>query len=310
MKHKSTATTLIALASLVATLSSSHAWFKMGYVFCDANTNGIIDVADVPVPGVLVVVTNTTGGTTFSNANWTTPEGFFIVQLPDQTDSYLDYIHPLTLPNGTVSVAPSFATFTISSQNDSATNYFLITNPNCVNPNPPVGATNACWLTGGGTIRIGTGKPAYTFGGNVYPGCNSQSGDGGNLNVIAHNANLHFQGTVIEVVDCGNVPGIPAGSKSPKTPYNYIEFTGMGSLKGIGKNKANYGVVYFHAGAEDRKEPGKGSDRLYLRVHTEQGQTLLLISGQPGAPTAVAPTPISTGNLQIHVSSCDNPPNP
>jgi hypothetical protein len=60
---------------------NANAWLKFGVVYCDANTNGLIDAGDVPVQSVLVVVTNTSGA--FSNASWTTAEGVFLVQLPD-----------------------------------------------------------------------------------------------------------------------------------------------------------------------------------------------------------------------------------
>jgi hypothetical protein len=103
----------------------------------------------------------------------------------------------------------------------------------------------------------------------------------------------------MEVVNCGNVPG-HQGSSSPKTPFSFIEFQGVGTLSGIAGNKADYGAVHFFARAEDLGEPGKGVDRLYLRVFDGSGNTLLLISAHPGNPLDVAPVVISTGNLQMH----------
>ena len=114
------------LSLLIAgsSIATSHAWQKMGHVYCDSNGNGVIDSADLPVPGVLVVVTNVSG--TFSNANWTTADGFFIIELPAGPGSYVDYIHPLTLPKGTTAVLPAWHSFTITVSEKYATNDFLL----------------------------------------------------------------------------------------------------------------------------------------------------------------------------------------
>src|SRR5438105_4678170 len=129
-----------------------------------------------------------------------------------------------------------------------------------------------------GTIKGGKGQPLHSFGGVVNPGCSPTAAGGGNWNDIAHAAKLHFRGLAIQVVDCGNVPGIPPGSKSPKTPFNFIEFQGTGTLKGIAGNRADYGAVNFFAHAEDIGEPGHGVDRLYQRVYDGLGNTVCLIS--------------------------------
>jgi len=183
-----------------------------------------------------------------------------------------------------------------------------------------------CWLTAGGVkfspitgimmAEIKQNGPQDSVGGNVYPGCNPESGDGGNWNHIAHSKKLHFQGTDIDVIRCGNVPGIEPGSESPVTPYNFIEFQGTGTLKGIGGNKDDFGQVCFWARAEDRNEPGNERallpgggadiDRYYLRVfNCSSGQTLLL-TDIDGNPATIDPITITGGNFQIHVSSCSN----
>lgn len=286
---------------LFAATPGANAWLKVGGVFCDANNNGILEPdTDLPVPGVLVVVTNTSG--TYSNANWTTPEGIFVVQLPDSPDTFGDFIHPLTLPPGTTQVLPAFSRFATTATVTDATNSFLIRNTNCITE-PPV-ISGGCWLTGGGTIGGGQGQPAFSFGGVVNPGCSPTAAGGGNWNVVWHAGKLHFKGLQIEVVDCGNLAGTVPGSTSPQTPFNYIDFQGVGTLKGIAGRKANFGTVTFTARAVDLGEPGR-NDRLYLRVQNGSGQTLLLISGNPGNPADVAPITISTGNLQLHVSGCD-----
>jgi hypothetical protein len=196
-------------------------------------------------------------------------------------------------------------------------------------------ACGSCWLTGGGayfdmvtstylaTHGGNKAKPIDSFGGNVYPGCSATAGDGGNWNHVRRGAHpLHFHGTSISVVQCGNVPGFD-GSSSPVTPWSFIEFTGIGTLKGIAGNKDDFGIVHFYGRAEDRNEPGsKGAsagaliDRYYLRVWNDTG-TLLEFADDTATGTAADDTnaaalvlPITSGNLQLHASSCDNPPAP
>ena len=192
-----------------------------------------------------------------------------------------------------------------------------------------------CWLTGGGvkfepildmnmaTANKGQNGPVISLGGNVNPGCSPTAGEGGNWNHIDHKAKLHFQGTQIEVVECGNIPESirPPGSDSPKTPFNYIEFQGTGTLKGISGNKVDYGTVYFYARAEDRNEPGSKEklpsnfiDRYWIRVFDAQGNTLYLFGNDVVNPdtrcaddsfACTDTIAITGGNLQLHVSSCD-----
>jgi hypothetical protein len=290
---------LIGAGLLVLCAVSSQAWIKLGNVYCDANTNGVIDSNDAPVQSALVVVTNTSG--TFSNSSWTTAEGFFIMNIPDVTDHYVDFVVSATLPAGTTFV-PLPNSFTATSE--IVTNNFLIENPGCVTgPGGGGGGgetnSSSCWLTGGGTIKNGKGKPIFTFGGVINPGCNPQAAGGGNWNVIDHTSNLHFKGLDIQVLNCGNVSGV-TGSSSPKTQFSFIDFEGVGTLKGIAKNKTDYGLIHFTGRAEDLGEPGKNIDRLYLRVFDGSGNTLLLISGNVSNPLEVSPLLVSTGNLQMH----------
>jgi len=274
-----------------AAANTSRAWFAAGTIFCDADQDGVISSNDVPFPGILVLVTNVSG--TFSNAAWSGADGFFIVQLPETNDSYVETLVPETLPpdSGILFPVPPLYSFSLDTNNQIFFGDWLINNPAC--------QSGGCWMTGGGTFGTGK-KPDHSFGGNVFPGCSSTAGQGGNWNDIAHKLKLHFQGTVITTVRCGNVVGIPPGSDSPESPFNFIEFEGTGTLKGIAGNQTNYGPVAFFARAEDRAEPGKGIDRYYLRVFTPDGTTQLLVSGDPLNPTNVVTVPISTGNFQIH----------
>jgi hypothetical protein len=165
-------------------------------------------------------------------------------------------------------------------------------------------------LTNGTVAEHG---PDNSMGGNIAPSCSLKPGDGGNWNHIAHGARLHFQGKVVTKVECGNVPGIPPGSESPTTGANFIKAWGTGTLKGIKGNKIDLEVNFFLY-CEDRNEPGsRGAkdgalvDRYFLRVYRDSGETVLLIDID-GDPTTVDPITITGGNLQIHASSCDDPP--
>jgi hypothetical protein len=191
---------------------------------------------------------------------------------------------------------------------------------------------DVCWLTGGGAkfepivgmkmATAGKGGPVISIGGNVNPGCSAIAGDGGNWNLIDHKAKLHFQGTHIEVVECGNIPESirPPGSTSPKTPFNYIEFQGTGTIKGISGNDVNYDPVCFYARAEDRSEPGTkenlGSsfiDRFWISINDCAGAVLYQVGADVDDPDTICgddsfactdTIALTGGNLQIHISSC------
>jgi hypothetical protein len=165
---------------------------------------------------------------------------------------------------------------------------FVLGGDFCGTP-PPQGD---CWLTGGGTI--GTGKtPRYSYGGVVYPGCSPKAADGGNWNVIDHLAGLHFQGQHIVVDSCSGV-----STQSPKVNVNIIDFHGDGIISGIGGNPDATVAVTFVGRAIDNLEPGAHNDQLFIQVM--DGATVLLQIGN----SAADPQTVSTGNLQIHTSSC------
>ena len=109
-----------------------------------------------PVQSVLVVVTNLSG--TFSNSGWTSIDGYFVIDLQTTPDSYVDYIHPLTLPTGVTAVTPMANSFIITVEASVVTNNFLIRNTNCISIQPPSGSS--CWLSASGTTG-GKGRPAH-----------------------------------------------------------------------------------------------------------------------------------------------------
>jgi len=151
-----------------------------------------------------------------------------------------------------------------------------------------------CWLTGGGQVYKGKGVGNFSFGGVVYPGCSPNAADGGNWNVVDHNTGLHFQGQAIIVDSCSGVP-----TSSPKVNVNIIDFHGTGIISGIGGNELNTMPVSFVARAVDNHDGGAGSDLLFVSV-TDASNNVVLQIGNSAADAAV----ISTGNLQIHTSSC------
>lgn len=218
-------------------------------------------------------------------------------------------------------VSPSGGTYLLCIDGSGAnyTQNWVISSPSCGT------SSGACWLTGGGAkfsaITNGTvgdyGK-SHNWGGNVYPGCSSTAGDGGSWNDIDNNNRLHFHGTTIHVIRCGNIDGIPPGSTSPVTPFNYIEFEGTGTLKGIKGNKADFGTVHFWAHCEDRNEPGSngqrdgaGKDRYFLNVFTDPAhpaESSIYLVDNDGDPLTMDPVTITDGNMQIHITSCSTPP--
>jgi hypothetical protein len=156
-------------------------------------------------------------------------------------------------------------------------------------PPPPGGD---CWMTGGGTVgKVKT--PNYTYGGVVYPGCSPKAAEGGNWNVIDHVQGLHFSGQSIVVDGCSGDP-----TSSPKVNVRIIDFHGNGIISGVGGNPADTVPVTFVARAIDNHDGGAGADQLYLNVTI--GSTTVLQIGT----SAALPATISTGNIQIHTSSC------
>lgn len=297
---------LLALVLLGAFAVPAFAWHLTGHVFCDAS--------GLPLPNVTISVTTTDGGDLFTGQATTDEFGAYTLSLADSTRCYDASVQ---LAGGATAVNPASGDVAFCTTDNSfeIVQDFVIASPSC---------SGACWLTGGGGkfdpiigLRSGQNGPDDTWGGNVNPGCSPTAGDGGNWNHVAHSRRLHFQGTAIQVVRCGNVDGIPPGSTSPVTPFNFIEFTGTGRLDGIQGNKVSYPLVYFFARCEDRNEPGSAgvddgtlTDRYFLNVYSNPsdpvGSSLLLVD-QDGNPATVDPVLITHGNLQLHISSCVSP---
>lgn len=302
---------VLVVAALALNVGSAYAWHVSGTVRCDANGNGEVDEGDLVLPNIRVVVTGT--NITFSVTVMTNASGFFEVALPDVPGSYTLSI---SVPQGATLLTPQQnpMPFSVDDADTSVGGLkILISSPAC--------SQQACWLTGGGakfsTITgtpVAEKGPQHTLGGNVNPGCNPDSGEGGQWNHVAHALKRHIQGLQIRVVRCGNVPGIPEGSESPATPFNFIEFEGTGTVKPVHGNREDGlpAPINFFARAEDRNEPGSSGakdgaliDRYF--IHAWTGTTTWLLVDGDGNPSTVDPVPITDGNLQIHISSCSTP---
>lgn len=298
-----------AAALLALSAVPALAWHLEGRVYCEGT--------GLPMAGVTLHVTSADGGAPFSEFITTNDIGYYFTWLPDTPRCFR--VEPV-LGAGEACVAPAacFVEFCTTEANSTIEQSWTISSPRC-------GKEALCWLTGGGAKfsavtggNVGDAGPRHSFGGNVNPGCSPTAGEGGQWNNVAHSLRLHFQGRAIEVLRCGNVDGIPPGSESPVTPFNYIEFQGTGTLKGIKGNKVDMPLVYFWGRCEDRNEPGSNGqrdgtlkDRYFLHVYSNptdpNGSTLLLVDVD-GNPATVDPITITDGNLQIHISSCDSPP--
>lgn len=291
-----------AVATFLLTSGVAQACFIKGTVRCD--------VTGEPVAGATLRVT----GLWYDQSITTGADGTFSFQVTENTE-YTITIDLTNVPGGTVVSPGTSQTVTVPPGGETIVD-FVVTAEFC--------QYKACWLTGGGAkFSTVTGTllaekgPQISFGGNVNPGCSPTAGDGGQWNHVDHGQKVHFQGLAIQVLDCGNVSGIPPGSTSPVTPYNFIEFKGTGKLNPLAGNKATYpDTVCFYARAEDRNEPGSSGqrdgayvDRYFIRVTTcgEAPQTLLFLSKESvtgDVLDADVPITITDGNLQLHISSC------
>jgi hypothetical protein len=214
--------------------------------------------------------------------------GIATIQVPG-FDTYTVCVDTTTLPAG-AKLSPTCQNIKVTSDAPPLIEFDL-SGAFCSTPPPP----GPCWLTGGGTVDKTKNVPNYSFGGVVYPGCSPKAADGGNWNVVDHYTGLHFQGQHIVVDSCSGVP-----TRSPKVTVNVIDFHGDGIVDSNGGDGSDQAPVTFVGRAIDNSESGGGSDMLYLQVLLN-GTVVLQIG-----TSAANPATISTGNLQIHQTSCNN----
>ena len=303
-------------AVLLLLSTNAMAWHIAGHVYCDSNLNGVFDEGDVPIEGATVRISRDDGQTLFGDTN---ADGSYYIDIypvlfedspGEWTVEIIAGLNPGAVPIPGLRVellTPRDATPRILAVDDAD---FAVDDPAC-RPEEE----GLCWMTAGGVKfepqvadPLATKGPKDSFGGNVYPSCDSDPGQGGQWNHIAHSVKLHIMGTAVNVVRCGNVgPPVDDGSESPVTPFNYIEYEGIGWTQGIKGNKQGREPMTFVARVEDRNEPGNESatdgeniDRYYIRVTNGGGEVVYQLG------TNDDPVTITGGNLQLHASSCDN----
>ena len=99
-----------AIVVLLALGSSAYACHVSGAVYCDENTNGVVDIpGDLPIPGVTVGATSLDLMSGQYTAT-TDASGSYDIVLPTQSDRYL--VGPIGLPAGLTVVVPSGGTYT------------------------------------------------------------------------------------------------------------------------------------------------------------------------------------------------------
>lgn len=271
MKYK-----LLAALGIAISVLSAQAWHVSGVVRCPNN--------GATASGIVVFI----GGVGFATTDST---GAYLLDLPDRAGTYTICVEPLTIPGG--ANVSGCVNFTVDGFAPFATVNFDLGGPFCGPPEPEDGQ---CWLTGGGTVGNTKGKPIFSFGGVVNPGCSPTAAGGGNWNVIDHVNKLHFKGLDITVTGCS---GSPTGS--PQVNVNIIDFEGTGTLEGLKGNPLPKTAVCFTGRAVDNRESGRGRDTLFINVRDcTTGATLLQISNGGNNPVA-----ITTGNLQIHTTGCE-----
>lgn len=272
------------------TIAGTYSWsFSSEAVPIPHTVSGVIACPNGNSAAGIKVTVSGVGSTTTSG------NGAYSLNLPDQ-GNYTICVDLNTLPAGASLVGNNCVNFTSDNNLNQFVNIdFTLTGPFC-STNPPTGP---CWLTGGGTVDKYKGQPTYSFGGVVNPGCSPTAAGGGNWNVVDHLRALHFKGLNITVVNCSGVP-----TKSPKVTLNVIDFIGTGIIEGIEDNPVPKTPVTFTARAIDNAESGGSKDQLYLNVIDSNNNIRLLISADPNHPANIAPKTITTGNLQIHQTSC------
>ncbi|MEO5619101.1 MAG: T9SS type A sorting domain-containing protein [Candidatus Eisenbacteria bacterium] len=294
---------LVAGAMLAPLTAHATKYFLAGTIYCEGT--------GLPLPGVTIRVT----GDAFVGSGTSDAAGNYEVALPDAGG---EFTATAVLDAGETVIFPAGGAylFTTSLSDPYLYKNWVIASPGCSKPE------GMCWMTGGGA-RIsqffdgGSAEQTrrHNFGGNVYPGCSPTAGQGGQWNHVDAVLKRHFQGFQITVERCGNVDGLPPGSESPVTPFNFIEFYGTGRVQGIRGNKLKVDPAYFWARVEDRNEPGSNGQRdgtlkdsYFLHVFSDPndryGSTLLLVDID-GDPNTIDPIAITDGNLQLHISSCD-----
>jgi hypothetical protein len=194
-------------------------------------------------------------------------------------------VDPNTLPaNATLATLCQVATVPPAPLDSSIT--FNLSGPFCT------GTPSGCWETGGGTLDKVKGENLWTFGGVIYPGCSPTAAGSGSLKISNNlTKGLHFKGENLTVIDCRNV------SIKPKVTVNIIDWIGTGEVT----LAAATIPVTFTGTFMDAHDSSAGADGLYIQVLDGSGNTVFQI----GSSSDISGLDLlTTGNIQIHPSSC------
>jgi hypothetical protein len=185
------------LVALLLSAGVAQAWHVSGRVLCDENDNRQIDVSDHAVGGVMIAVENASG--TFSAVVTSTADGTFHIEVPHNSDSYLAYLHPPTVPPGATTILPTGGVYSFALTNEAQffeqANFLLDCSPPV--PAPPAGQ-DCGKVTGGGWI---VGTPSGEKGTFGVSGGLQGAQFWGHLNYVDHGLGLHVRSTAVTGFD-------------------------------------------------------------------------------------------------------------
>jgi hypothetical protein len=301
--------------SLADTALTTKADLVTGRILCDANNSMTFDSGDKGIAGVLVTVRSEAGG--FTNSTVSGSDGSFSLSIPNfdvlayrrdpLSQSYVEWLSPDTLPGDAVVIFPQPALGTnpvyyinpayqtspldyVSLAGQSTNGDWLISSASCR------GATlssNACRLTGSGVIAGATKHMEDSFGGSISSKRNKHGLLTGSWKHTSRSLKLSFKSTALDTVDCSQ-----SSPTTGSSAFGALSFSGRGTVRSQQGKKTLSTPALFNAYVEDHGK-GAGKDLYYLRVYTQDGTTLLLISGDPANPENVVPAPLTKGDLRV-----------
>jgi len=172
------------------------------------------------------------------------------------------------------------------------------------------------FVTGGGIIREGKGKNAYsiTFGGNV--GYDLVGNEVGQWNINFHNVNDsaidkgHFHSTEITDIGFFDITVCPEPDP-PDADYNYAHFVATGRFNGEDGWEVRFNMTDYGEG--NKTEPDGIRVRLWNASHilvydsSETGESYTGVFTNEGRCALARRTRLDGGNIQIHPPEMPTP---
>jgi len=172
------------------------------------------------------------------------------------------------------------------------------------------------FVTGGGIIREGEGKNAYsiTFGGNV--GYDLAGNEVGQWNINFHNVNDpaidkgHFHSTEITDIGFFDIVACPEPDP-PDADYNYAHFVATGRFNGEDGWEVRFNMTDYGEG--NKTEPDGIRVRLWDASHvlvydsSETGEHYTGVFTNEGTCALARRTGLDGGNIQIHPPEMPTP---